>query len=93
MRALGAIYRYLKAFALFWKDFLIGDDWWGALIALAGLGFTYLAVQYGVPAWWIPVVFVTASLAQNLWRVKRRADRSETASHRAATAGQPDLPE
>jgi hypothetical protein len=75
MNALRAFYLYLKAFLLFWRDFLIGDDWWGAGIALAGLGFTYLAVYYGITAFWIPVLFVTVSLAQNLWRMKRRAGR------------------
>ena len=70
MNVLRAFYHYLKAFLLFWRDFLIGDDWWGAGIALAGLGFTYLTVHYGVSAFWIPVLFVTISLAQNLWRMK-----------------------
>ncbi len=73
MSILRAIYRYLRRFLLFWRDFLIGDDWWGAGIVLGGLGFTYLAIHYKFPAYWIPVLSVLVSLGQNLWRARRRS--------------------
>lgn len=76
MRALRAIYHYLGRFLLFWRDFLIGDDWWGAGIVVAGLGLTYVAVRLHIAAFWIPVLFVLASLGQNLWRARRKAARS-----------------
>jgi hypothetical protein len=83
MIGLKVVYRYLKRFLLFWRDFLIGDDWWGAGIVLVGLALTYLAARYHLTAFWIPLVFVIASLAQNLWRTRRRALRAA----RRATGG------
>lgn len=91
MTVLAASYRSLRAFLLFWRDFLIGDDWWGAGLALLGLGFTYLASRYGVAPFWIPVVFVTGSLAQNLWRMKRRANRTNSGAQ--AVPPQADPPD
>jgi hypothetical protein len=86
MIVLRAIYHYLGRFLLFWRDFLIGDDWWGAGIVLLGLGFTYLALHFGVTAFWIPMLFVTVSLAQNLLRARRRA------AHAAAAQAMPAQP-
>ena len=80
MSVLGPIYRYLKRFLLFWRDFLIGDDWWGAGIALVGLGLTYLAVHYHVAAYWVLVLLVTISLVQSLWRMEARSRRESRKS-------------
>ena len=84
MMFLALSYRYLKRFVVFWKEFLIGDDWWGAGSVLVGLGLTYLAVHENVAAWWVPIVFVIASLAQNLVRAHRRVARTGSEAQPAA---------
>jgi uncharacterized membrane protein len=77
MMVLRTIYHYLGRFVVFWRDFLIGNDWWGAGIVLLGLGLAYLAVHFGVTAFWVPMLFVTVSLTQNLLRARRPAARAQ----------------
>jgi membrane protein implicated in regulation of membrane protease activity len=63
--------RSLKAFLLFWYDFIIGDDWViavGVVFALIG---THRLVRAGVNAWWLMPVVVAALLALSLWRLTR----------------------
>lgn len=60
--------RWLHAFAFFWWDFVVGDDWRvaaGVVIALAG---TAAFVVAGVSAWWFTPVVVLVVLA---WSVRR----------------------
>ena len=87
MSGLRAVYGYLKRFVLFWRDFLIGDDWWGAGVALVGLGLTYVAVRVHVVAFWVPVLLVTVSLGQSLWRMEARSRRASRSGN-----GAPVLP-
>jgi hypothetical protein len=50
---------YLRRFALFWWEFVVGDDLALALGAGAALGTTALLVHWGVNAWWfLPVAIV-----------------------------------
>ena len=59
----------LRAFALFWWDFIVGDDWrlaGGVVVALAGVA---LLVHAGLPAWWLPPLAVIGVL----WYSLRRA--------------------
>ncbi|MDT0263523.1 hypothetical protein [Jatrophihabitans lederbergiae] len=61
----------LRSFALFWWDFIVGDDWRiaaGVLIALAG---TAALSGTSVPAWWLLPVAVGCLLAVSLWRATR----------------------
>jgi hypothetical protein len=62
------VVRWLKGFAKFWRDFLIGDDWTIAATVAVTLAGTYGLKQAGVPAWWLlPAAglgIVTLSLAR-----------------------------
>jgi hypothetical protein len=64
--------RQLRAFAAFWYDFLIGDDWLIPVMVIAGLAATYGLAQAGLTAWWLPPVVVAAALPASLWRAVRR---------------------
>ena len=61
----------LRAFAGFWWDFVVGDDWrvtTGLLLALAA---TTLLDHSGVPGWWL----LPAAVALLLFNSLRRATR------------------
>jgi hypothetical protein len=64
--------RQLRAFAAFWYDFLIGDDWFIPVAVIAGLAATYGLAQAGLAAWWLLPVVVAAALPASLWRAVRR---------------------
>ena len=64
--------RRLKAFAAFWYDFLIGDDWLIPVAVIAGLAATYGLADARVTAWWLLPVVVAAALSASLWRAVRR---------------------
>ena len=63
--------RYLKAFLLFWYDFIVGDDWVIAAGVVGALVGTERLVRAGVDAWWALPVAVIALLAISLWRLTR----------------------
>jgi len=79
-----AVVARLRSFALFWYDFVIGDDWRIAVGVVAALGITYGVSRTSVPAWWILPVAVVLLLPLSLWRVARAA-RSASRSSRDAT--------
>ena len=62
----------LRAFAAFWYDFIIGDDWLVAAGVAAGLALTYALSRTSVPAWWLLPVFLVLLLPLSLWRATRR---------------------
>jgi hypothetical protein len=63
----------LKAFGLFWYDFIIGDDWRVAALVGAGLAVTALVVHVaGVNAWWLLPLCALAALAWSLHRATSR---------------------
>jgi hypothetical protein len=64
--------RQLRAFAAFWYDFLIGDDWLVPVAVIAGLAATYGLAQAGLTAWWLLPVVVATALSASLWRAVRR---------------------
>jgi len=52
--------KYIRAFVLFWIDFIIGDDWRIAVMVVLGMAMTAACVTQGWPAWWVlPVVVAT----------------------------------
>lgn len=63
---------YLKGFALFWYDFVVGDDWRVAVIVAAVLAGTWLLAHHGMNWFWLLPVAVLGALALSL----RRATRS-----------------
>jgi hypothetical protein len=58
--------RYLRSFALFWWDFVVGDDWVLAAGVVAGLGLTA-----SLGAWWVLPPVVAVTLAWSLRRATR----------------------
>jgi len=51
----------VRAFAHFWYDFVVGDDWRLALAAGAALGLCGLLSHHDVTSWWlVPSVVVVA---------------------------------
>ncbi|MEE4545682.1 hypothetical protein V2S66_27405 [Streptomyces sp. V4-01] len=63
----------LRAFALFWYDFVIGDDWRIAAWVVGCLGATAGLEAAGVNAWWLLPAGVAAALAHSLRRAVRAA--------------------
>jgi hypothetical protein len=62
----------LAAFARFWYDFVVGDDWAVAVGVAVGLGATYALSRTAVPAWWLLPLLLAALLPLSLWRAVRR---------------------
>src|SRR5262249_7111694 len=60
--------RYLRSFARFWWEFVVGDDWRVAAGLAAALGALALLVHAGVDAWWFLPPAVAAVLAASLRR-------------------------
>ena len=65
--------KYIRSFALFWWNFIVGDDWRVAAGLADELGLTYLLTHEGVNAWWLLPVAIVLLLAGSLWRETRRA--------------------
>jgi hypothetical protein len=62
----------IRAFAAFWYDFVIGDDWLVAAGVVISLALTYALSQAAVPAWWLVPLFLVLLLPISLWRATRR---------------------
>lgn len=60
--------RRVAAFAAFWYDFIIGDDWRVAAGVAAALGVTYGVSRPMAHDWWILPVAVALLLPFSLWR-------------------------
>ena len=65
----------LGAFAHFWWDFVVGDDWLVAAGVVLALGLTALIAHGDVTAWWLMPLAVVALLVLSLRRAARRAPR------------------
>jgi hypothetical protein len=63
----------LRAFGVFWYDFVIGDDWRVAVWVVLALAATAGLVALGVDAWWLVPVAVVAALGLSLRRAVRAA--------------------
>lgn len=68
--------RYIKAFLLFWYDFIVGDDWVIAVGVVLGLFATHRLAHADVNAWWLMPIAVVLLLAISLWRLTRPKPRS-----------------
>jgi hypothetical protein len=74
--------RRLRAFGVFWYDFIVGDDWRIALGVVMAFGITALLSYTGLPAWWLPPLAVVGLLGASLRRATApaRAQRAGTDS-------------
>ncbi|TWP38326.1 hypothetical protein [Leekyejoonella antrihumi] len=60
----------IKAFGMFWWDFIVGDDWLVAVAVVLGLAVTYLLAHgVGVAAWWLMPLLVTVLLPISIRRL------------------------
>lgn len=66
------VVRWVRAFVLFWVDFVVGDDWTVAATVTAALLATYGLHRAGVPVWWLTPVAAVAATALSLRRTARR---------------------
>jgi hypothetical protein len=64
--------KYIRSFALFWWNFVVGDDWRVAAGLAVALGVTSLLTHEGVNAWWLLPVAIVLLLAASLWRETRQ---------------------
>ena len=61
----------LVAFARFWYDFVVGDDWRVAVGVVATLAVTAALASTSIPTWLLLPLAVTAILAESVWRAAR----------------------
>jgi hypothetical protein len=64
--------RFIRSFANFWYDFIVGDDWTAAAGVLLALIISILLVHGGLDPWWLIPLAVALSLMVSLWRATRR---------------------
>ncbi|HEY8676062.1 MAG TPA: hypothetical protein VIO13_08875 [Candidatus Dormibacteraeota bacterium] len=67
--------RHARAFALFWWDFIVGDDYRIALGVIVLLAATEVLSRAGVAAWWLLPLGVVTMLAMSVLSVARRSGR------------------
>jgi hypothetical protein len=63
---------HVRAFVRFCYDFIVGDDWRLAAVAVLALCVTALAAQGSIPAWPLAPILVSAALAVSVAREPRR---------------------
>jgi hypothetical protein len=62
---------YLRSFARFWWDFVVGDDWRVALGIAFALAITWGITDRGSNPWWLLPFAIVIVLAASLWRETR----------------------
>jgi hypothetical protein len=60
------LWRWARAFVLFWVDYIFGDDWTVAALIGVALLATWGLVQASVPAWWLLPLAVLGAAARSL---------------------------
>jgi hypothetical protein len=79
--------RAVLAFARFWYDFIVGDDWTIAAGVVVALAVTALVAHVHVPAWWPLPLAVTGLLALSLVRGARATWRAGVTRHMPPAGG------
>ncbi|MGC4108150.1 MAG: hypothetical protein QM753_17640 [Thermomicrobiales bacterium] len=64
--------RYLKAFLVFWYDFIVGDDWTIAAGVAAIMAVAWALGEAGVDAWWLFLLAIIALLGGTILRAVRQ---------------------
>jgi hypothetical protein len=67
--------RHVRAFALFWWDFIVGDDYRIALGIVVLLAATSQLTRVGVAVWWLLPLGVVTMLAVSVFSVARANGR------------------
>ena len=62
---------HLAAFARFWYDFIVGDDWTVAVGVVVALIATLILARLDVAAWWLMPLAVVGLLALSLRRAAK----------------------
>ena len=71
------VMRGIRAFVMFWVEFIIGDDWTvAAVVALALVG-TWGLTRVGVVAWWLLPLAVLAVTTVSIRRAVERELRQD----------------
>ena len=60
--------KYLRSFARFWWDFIVGDDWRVAVGLAVALAATWALAHNDISAWWLLPVAVAALLVGSVRR-------------------------
>jgi hypothetical protein len=62
------VVKWIRSFALFWYDFVVGDDWRLAMGVIVGLGLTALVAHASsLAAWWVaPIVVLVVLVVSTL---------------------------
>lgn len=63
--------KYLRSFALFWWNFVVGDDWRVAAGLAVALAATWALAHHGVNAWWLLPAAVALILVESVRRESR----------------------
>jgi hypothetical protein len=61
----------LNAFARFWWQFVIGDDWLAALLVVSAIALTVILAHARIAAWWLLPPAVVLILYVSLRRETR----------------------
>jgi hypothetical protein len=84
--------RRLRAFGLFWWDFIVGDDYRLALGVVVLLALTAVLSRAGIESWWLLPGGVLAILGVSVFSVARRSGRARPADQPRRFADEPGQP-
>ena len=77
---MSSVLRGVRAFVMFWVDFILGDDWTVAATVALALVCTWGLSRAGFVAWWLLPVAVLAVTAVSLRRAVGRELRQDRPS-------------
>jgi len=70
------IWKGIRAFGLFWYEFIVGDDWTVAAAVGLAIAATWGLAKAGVSAWWLLPIVVVVSLAFSIRRLELRSRKT-----------------